>query len=496
MSFAAITDDDALGLWPLIRDFWVWGLAITGFLFELGCAIHAILNKRETRSTIAWVGIIWLTPLIGAVLYILFGVNRIQRRAKQMRRRHHYSKNAPTDDAVTPTKFVQLLGKANAHWMPHAHLVEQLAEQPLLEGNAIEPLFDGDQAYPAMLAAIEQATSTITLCTYIFDRDAAGAQFIQALTAAVQRGVQVKILIDDVGSRYSIPTVIGPLRQGGCHVERFLPTLWPTGFAYSNLRTHRKILVIDGRMGFTGGMNIRAGCYQALKTKHAFHDLHFRCQGPVVSQLQEAFAEDWKFTTGELLEGESWFPNLEPVGSIMARGIPTGPDEDIGELRSAIIGALALAQERVSIITPYFIPDEALSEALNVAALRGVQVEIILPEENNLSLVKWASLATLPAVLERGCRVWLQPGQFHHTKLLVVDSLWSLIGSANLDPRSLRLNFEFNVECYDSAFGQQLEMYFQSQLKLAKPITMADLAAMSFLSRLRNGIARLFTPLL
>ncbi len=209
--------------------------------------------------------------------------------------------------------------------MPLVDLVGKLAEQPLLSANSIEPLIDGDQAYPAMLQAIEQADISVSLSSFIFDNDSAGEEFVETLIRARKRGVEVRVLIDDVGSRYSWPTVVGPLRRGGVTVGRFIRTLWPTGFAYSNLRSHRKILVVDGRVGFTGGMNIRAGTWGKLQAKHPLHDLHFRLTGPVVAQLQETMAEDWAFTTGEVLEGEKWFPPLDATGKNAGAGSSQRP---------------------------------------------------------------------------------------------------------------------------------------------------------------------------
>lgn len=479
-----------------LRDFWPHLLAGGGFLFEAGCAIHAILKKRDTRATISWMGLIWLTPLIGAVFYVLFGVNRISRRAKHMRRRVSYVRSAATHAAITPLQFSDMLGHANARFQPLVDLVGKLAEQPLLSGNTIEPLTDGDQAYPAMLQAIEHAEISVSLSSFIFDNDAAGAEFVAALIRAQQRGVEVRVLIDDVGSRYSWPTVVGPLRRGGVIVGRFIRTLWPTGFAYSNLRSHRKILVIDGQIGFTGGMNIRAGTWGKLAAKHPLHDLHFRLTGPVVAQLQETMAEDWVFTTGEVLEGEKWFPPLTATGNVLARGVPNGPDEDLGELRSTLIAALGTAQQRVGIITPYFLPDDALIEALNIAALRGVRVDILLPEVNNQRMVHWACKALLPQILERGVSIWYVPGIFDHSKAMIVDDLWSFIGSSNWDPRSLRLNFEFNVECYDVDFAARLWQMVDQRLEKAIPITLESLGQQWFITKVRNGIARLFTPML
>ncbi len=175
---------------------------------------------------------------------------------------------------------------------------------------------------------------------------------------------------------------------------------------------------------------------------------------------------------------------------------PSGPDEDFGELRSTVIGALAVAEKRVAIMTPYFLPDEAIIEALNVASLRGVQVDIVLPKTNNLRLVNWACIATLPQILERGCRVWFQLGCFDHSKLMVIDGIWTMFGSANWDPRSFRMNFEYNVECYDATLAKNMFGLIDERIARSEEATMVTTAARPIWIKIRDGIARLFTPML
>jgi cardiolipin synthase len=216
----------------------------------------------------------------------------------------------------------------------------------------------------------------------------------------------------------------------------------------------------------------------------------------VVTQLQEVFADDWLFTTGESLRGEAWFPPSTRAGSVLARGVTDGPDEDFEKLRWTLLGALSIARYSVRIVTPYFLPDPALISALNLAALRGVAVDIVLPARNNLSFVHWASRAMWWQVLEHGCRIWLTPPPFDHSKLMLVDGCWVLLGSANWDPRSLRLNFEFNLECYDAELAQQLEALVASKLKAARPVTLAEVDGRPLPARLRDGLARLLTPYL
>jgi len=210
--------------------------------------------------------------------------------------------------------------------------------------------------------------------------------------------------------------------------------------------------------------------------------------------MQEAFADDWLFTTGESLRGEKWFPKPQSAGEVFARAVVDGPDEDFEKLRWTLLGALAIARYSVRIVTPYFLPDRAIIAALNVAAMRGVRVDIVLPAESNLPFVQWASRAMWWQVLEHGCHLWLTPPPFDHSKIMLVDGCWALVGSANWDSRSLRLNFEFNLECYDLQLAQQLDALIEAKLSRAREVTMAEVDGRSLPIRLRDGIARLATP--
>jgi cardiolipin synthase len=305
-------------------------------------------------------------------------------------------------------------------------------------------------------------------------------------------------LIDAAGTRYSWPPITHRLRHAKVPVAKFLPAslLTPWRVTTINLRNHRKVLVVDGQTAFTGGMNIRQGNLLAAKPKAPVQDLHFRAGGPVVTQLQEAFAADWAFTTGETLEGDLWFPEVQECGNIIARVITDGPDADFETVRWTLLAALAEAQHTVQIITPYFLPDSTLITALNLASLRGVRVDIILPAHSNLRFVDWASRSLWWQVLERGCRIWLTPGPFDHSKLMITDGHWVLFGSANWDARSLRLNFELNVESYGREFAQQMGKIMENKLRGAREVTLAEIDGRSYPAKLRDAIARLFSPYL
>jgi len=476
----------------------VWTVVL-GFLavaVPAGASVHIVLTKRNSSAAVAWVGLVWLAPALGVVAYLTFGINRIHRRARSLRSQET---QAELMERVTPLPAAALQGilaPYNAHLASIARLAGRVSERPLLAGNSATLLRDGDEAYPAMLEAIRNARKSVSLCTYIFDHDPAGLRFRDALERARRRGVEVRILIDAVGARYSRPSMAKALRQTGLEVALFHPELLTWKMPYFNLRNHRKILVVDGRIGFTGGMNIRHGHLVAEGPPSPVRDLHFRFEGPVVAEFQEVFAEDWLATTGQQLLGDAWFPPLSEVGDVIARGISDGPDVDYEKLHSVLMGALATAERSVRIMTPYFVPDERLVDALGIAAMRGVEVEVYLPEKGNLVLVQWASQAYWRLVVEREVRLFLTPAPFDHSKVMTVDGGWGLVGSANWDPRSLQLNFEFNVETYAPDFVQELEEVVDERREEAREVTLEELRAKPPLHQLRDGTVRLLSPLL
>ncbi len=472
-----------------ISRFWPHIAAGFDFLAALVASFHALLHKRDSRAAALWLGVIWFLPLFGPLLYLTLGFNRIRRRA------------------VSLGVMTRLKAAAEIHELPQLkadHLktlalaVQRIAKRPLTVGNKIEPLINGDEAFPAMLEAIDSAKISISFCTYIFDNDDAGRQFLAAFARAIGRGVEVRVLVDAAGARYSWPPITWKLRHAKIPYARFLPAslLAPWRVAGINLRNHRKLLIVDGKNAFTGGINIRQGNVLALKPKNGIQDLQFSVSGPVVAQLQEAFASDWYFCTNEILKGKKWFPELSKSGEVIARAITDGPDADFEKLRLTLLAALADAQSSIQVVTPYFLPDVALVTALNVAALRGVRVDIILPQENNLPFVGWASRSMWWQVLERGCRIWLTPPPFDHSKLMIVDHHWVFLGSANWDTRSLRLNFELNVECYGHELADVMAKFIRKKIASAREVTLAQIDKRPLPEKLRDAAARLFSPYL
>jgi cardiolipin synthase len=454
---------------------------------------HALLHKRDPRAQLSWLMTLLLLPVLGTIAYWIFGVNRIKRRAYGKKTRQLPTAPGPVSPGLAgeireqagPTRMADLTG-----------LVDRIARRALVSGNRITPLHGGEDAYPAMLEAIGAAERSVTLSTYIFDGDETGRSFAEALHAARARGAEVRLLVDGIGEKYSATSIFRWLE--GIHAARFNPLkLFGRAAAYLNLRNHRKILVVDGRVGFTGGMNI-GDRHLAARTQNPdrVQDVHFRVTGPVVAQMQEAFAEDWYFATGEALEGPRWFPPLGPDGPAPARVITDGPDEDWEKMHWIVMGALSCARERVRIMTPYFIPDRALIGALGTTALRGVEVSLVLPAKNNLRFVQWASNAYLAELLAHEVAIYFQPPPFVHSKLFVVDDVWTFVGSTNLDPRSLRLNFELNLEAYDAQLGRALAEHFDATVARSHAVTPLEISQKPLSQRLRESAAKLFSPYL
>jgi cardiolipin synthase len=476
-------------LWPTI-------VLIADLAAALAVTIDAVLRKRHVPSIIGWIGLAWLAPILGSLLYLCFGINRIERSDTATRLKVAWEIGRKHQGLSKSDRNGQRWIAIRSQFVGLARLGQRATGSPLLPGNRVELLNNGDDAFPAMLAEIESARHSVALAAYIFDNDTVGNLFLAALREASERGVLVRVLIDDIGARYTWPTMIKRLRQAGIRVAAFLPAGAFHLIRYANLRNHRKILVVDGRVGFTGGMNIREGHWLGRVPGRPVQCLHFRLEGPVVADLQRTFAVDWAFTTGEHLEGTQWFPHIEHCGAVAARGVRDGPDADLDNILHLILGALSVATRRVRIVTPYFLPDSGVLRSLHVAAMRGVQVDIVVPTKSNVRIMDWAMTPQFGELLRWGCRVYLTPAPFDHTKLLVVDGYWSLVGSTNWDARSLRLNFEYNVECYDEDLAQRVEALVENKIRHARPLLLHDLVTRAPIVKVRDGLARLLSPYL
>ena len=459
-------------------------LTLIGLVAALSVTLHALLRKRRVSVAVGWIGLAWLSPILGGAFYLVFGINRVSRRARKLRRKPSESLGPPSrEDAVVPETL----------W-PLDRAVQRITGLPALAGNAVHLYRNGDEAYPAMLDAIGAATTSVVLSSYIYRDDKAGRAFSEALAAAKARGVEVRVIIDGIGGGYFWAAAYRRLRRAGVPAALFMHSALPWRMPFLNLRSHKKLLILDGRVAFTGGINISQPNRLRANPDHPIRDTHFRMEGPVVEQLAMAFAGDWAFADGEVLEGEAWFPDLVPVGNTVARAVISGPDADVQKIESVILHALTCARRSVRLVTPYFLPDESVMNALALAAERGIDVDVIIPRRSDHHFLDWATRGHVGPLLRSGVRIWLDEPPFDHSKALVVDGVWCFVGSSNWDMRSFRLNFELNVEVIDAGLAAQLDAFMAG--KMETPLTAEALDARAWPIRVRDAALRLLLPYL
>ncbi len=474
--------------------YWQYGAALLSLFYLIiiiVAAYHIIMTKEPVQSAVGWLGLVVLSPFIGGFLYLGFGINRIKRAASASRAPRSRPKKIP---------------KSLKEMIPHEsdRMVKQLFTLgqnihpgPIDGGNRIRPLVNGDEAYPAMINAIEHAQKSVALCSYIFDYDDTGRLFTKALAEAHKRGVTTRVLIDDVGARYSPKPIDRILRRSGVKTARFMPRWSAQLFRFANLRTHRKILLVDGQCAFIGGMNIRHGACLEKKPDHPIQDIHFKLEGPAISGLNEIFQEDWLFSTNENISLPNW-PEKRNLadGRAFVRAIPDGPDVDLSKLWWLYLGALSVAQKSIRIVTPYFLPDPQLSAALKVEAMKGLNVEVVLPEKNNLFFMDWAMEAHFEDLLQAGVKIYRSSPPFDHSKIFTVDDRWAFVGSSNLDSRSLRLNFEANIAVVDDQFNLQLKSIIDQKKARSRLMTVNEVKSWHRARKFRNRMTNLLSPYL
>lgn len=467
-------------------------LALTLTLVHLAAAatgtVHALIYKRDPRAATGWAALCILVPFFGPLAYSLLGINRVRARAQTLRRSRFkvgYERGGPPPEPPQAETGLRGVGARLSSYTLHAD-------------NQVGVLHNGDEAYPEMLRAIDAARRRVFLATYIFGGGDIGAAFTDALVRARDRGARVAVLLDGIGDLYTRPRAADVLAARGLEVARFLPPRLLPPALHLNLRNHRKILAVDGRTAFVGGMNI-SDANTTGRGPRSITDLHFRLDGPVAGDVERMGHEDWHFATGRRLDGAPPNETTDHVAGaddVECRLISDGPDEALDRLALLIQAAVGSAKAQVDIMTPYFVPNRELIVTLQTAALRGVRVRIVLPGKNNLFYVHWANRNMLAELLLWGVEIYYQPPPFCHSKLLLVDTDYALIGSANLDPRSLRLNFELGVEVWSAAFCATLRAHVDRSIAEARRVPFAELDGRSVPVRLRDSAAALLSPYL
>lgn len=461
----------------VVNPYLVLGVIELVLALIVGC--HALLYKRDVRSSTFWILLILFVPWAGMLLYFLFGVNRIRRKAPQLSDQLHVSSEPGGISGID-----QLLTPPAECWQ-------------------FDVLENGDSAYPRMLKAIAHSSREVILSSYIFANDRIGAEFIAHLKTACERGVAVFVLLDGVGIWYSFPPVTRALKKARVPHSIFLPTFAPWSTRFMNLRNHRKLLLVDRQQIFLGGMNIREAHMHSLQPKEPITDVHFQIGGEIVTPLLDQFSRAWKFSTRgrsaipvPVVMVEQAAPMRMPPAGIRARVIEDGPDLPFPRLAALFLVRISEAKSRIRIVAPYFLPDRVYISALTTAALRGVRIDVIVPRKNNLPWMGWALHATAWQLLEHGVRIFETIGEFDHSKICVVDDSCAIVGSSNWDARSFRLNFELNLEIISTDVIQKLDFLIDSKLVGAHELTSQFVDGRSLPRRIRDGLARLFLPVL
>jgi cardiolipin synthase len=478
-------------------------------VFLLVC-YSCLTTRREATSTILWIFVAWSFPVIGPLLYLFFGINRVPRKAlrKQKSSRQLKAERQSRDEICLPNIFLKSAHESLASRMDADNCLylnrtidRLLPETPLLAGNLVTPLVDGEQAYPAMLNAISKARRHIHLQTFIIGNDETGNKFMDLLAAKAAEGVKVRILFDRFGSTAAF---LGGLVNRYRRTPNMTVHGWTQANLFKrqfqiNLRNHRKIIVIDGETAFTGGINLRNDNLN-FPSAPAIRDYHFMLSGPVVHEMQYSFLSDWYFMTEEnpkeLLQADN-FPALPSMGPALARVVNSGPTPDEMEaIARVFFECVNWARKELLVITPYFVPSPDILQSFKSAAARGVDVRLLLPEENNHIYTGLASKALYEELLESGVRIFERNPPFMHAKALMADGKVALVGSANLDMRSLRLNYESNVLVFDEDFIRKLKKIIHADFADSSEITAREWRRRKLWRKLSENICYLMMPVL
>lgn len=471
----------------MTNDTLVWLLPLLLLAVGLLTAGHALLNKRDPKAAFGWIALCIILPLGGPVLYYLFGINRVRTRARK-----------DYDSKLNRDALSTICDPPGTDFRPLSTVGEVLTRKGLSACTQLDMLENGEQLYPAMLKAIASAQKRILLASYIFDHNTSGLQIADALAAAVKRGVEVKVIVDGLGEMMNFPRIGGALKSRNIAFARFNPLKLIPPSLNINLRSHRKMLIVDGKLAFTGGQNIGdRHLADNQDNPGRVLDMHFCLQGEIVDDLEWAFWKDWYYCTNSKPPAAFEGSNVNALDAqVWSRLILDGPNKHIDKLNNLMLGVISAARSRVLIMTPYFLPTFDIIGALIAAHLRGVAIQILLPGHNNIAAAHWAMQNTLRQLLEAGLDIRYQPAPFVHSKLLLIDDSYTLIGSANIDPRSLRLNYELGVELFSRDVNDRIGAYYASKAERATPVTLEDLDRRSLPTRIRDSLAWLFSPYL
>ncbi|HJL19745.1 MAG TPA: cardiolipin synthase [Sandaracinaceae bacterium LLY-WYZ-13_1] len=462
-------------------------------VWVIAVAVYMVMQRRSAQATMAWIFVLAFLPLFGVLVYFFFGPRRFERRKRRRARALRTVERTTAADAgaslEVPDPATRLMSLCEA--------AVGLAGRP--RTAEVRIFTEGRAKYAALEAAIAEATHHVHLEYYIWEPDRIGTRLRDRLCERAKAGVKVRVLVDGFGSSKAHDRFWKPLRDAGGDVRRFNAlTLARWRPRMANFRTHRKIVVVDGTVGFTGGMNVTDVHTDEHTGEEAWRDTHVELRGLAVKGLQMVFFEDWLYAGGDARDIDAYLPapGSVPAASRVCQIVSSGPDENLDAIHKLFFASIAGAGARVLLTTPYFVPDEATFHALTTAALRGADVRILVPKGGDVPLVAAAARSYYPELLEAGARIFEYGPPVLHSKTLVVDDALALVGTANFDNRSFRLNFEVVVAAYDAGTADELARAFEHDLTHAREITLAMVRGAPFHTRLAASAARLLSPIL
>jgi cardiolipin synthase len=476
-----------------MQSLWV-SLFIEGYLLTLLLVPFVLLQRRKQPvSILAWIMAIVSLPYVGSLLFLAFGINRVARRAslKQASKR--------TIDSLLPTltQYQVIPGEQRLDRMPQlVRLAHRVSNARPCHGNSVELLSDTNRTLGLIEQAILAARESIHLEYYIWQPDRTGRKLRDLLVQRARDGIKVRFLFDGIGSLLLGRKFLKPMRDAGIEIASALPGASVFERWSFNLRNHRKIVIVDGLVGFTGGMNIGDEYLGRNRKIGYWRDTHLRLVGPSVLQLQQVFAEDWFFATGQLLTESRWFPEPREPGNQVAQVIGGGPDGDVEVFHSLFFAAINEARERITIATSYFVPTPALVTALEAAAHRGVNVRLMVPAISDHRWMITAGRGYYESLLDAGVEIYEYHKGLLHSKTLTIDGVWSLVGTPNFDTRSLILNFEVAVVLPGPQIALQLEEQFADDLQHSRRIHLDEFRRRSLVQKIFEQVLKLFSPIL
>lgn len=465
-----------------------WVLALEA-VWIAAMATWIALERRPAAATLAWIFALAFLPAIGIPIYLLVGPRRLERKRRDYVRalaERWTVEGAPQPEVAVPHDVARQI-----------RLAVGSGEAPLLPATAYSLHHDGLSAFEAIRTAVAGATHHVHLEFYIWDADAIGRELVELLAARARAGVEVRLLVDAVGAHGTPDRFFDPVVRAGGRFARFHPTsLRFLARRFLNFRTHRKIVVVDGRIGITGGMNVSDHQTIGKRGEPPWRDTQVQLEGPSVHGLQAVFLENWQYATGAAPEGDAYYPPDPRPSLVWTQVLASGPDRDAYPIHELVVSAIAAADDRVWIANPYLVPDEALTVALRLAAHRGVDVRLLVPARGDSRLVDAAMRSYFDELTASGVRIFEYGPAFLHAKTLLVDGELALVSTANLDNRSFRLNFEVGVVVHGERMADELSLQFVRDLEAAVEVHRDRTARLAFAPRLAEAAARLFSPVL